>query len=339
MASNGGPCTLLDIRASQWVRSSQRFMQQLKGIHHVTAITGDAQRNLRFYSELLGQRLVKKTVNFDDPGSYHLYYGDRSGTPGTLITFFVWPGAGKGRRGVGEPVSFTYEVPSGALSWWKKRFASANLPVEELGSLFESPTIRITDPDGIQIELAENASPRETEYWRDGNIPKDVAIRSIRGVTLAHRNLTSSASLYTDQLYFHESGEENSHRRFLVGDTPDRSFVDVIAPLTLSRGSMGAGTIHHVAFRTTSDETQGEWLKKIQKLGLNVSPVMDRNYFHSIYFRELSGVLFEVATDGPGMGIDEPTDHLGEKLVLPRMYEGMRTRIEQVLPPLATTLS
>jgi glyoxalase family protein len=309
-------------------------MEQLKGIHHVTAITGDAPQNLQFYSELLGQRLVKKTVNFDDPGSYHLYYGDRFGTPGTLITFFVWPGAGMGRRGVGEPVSLTYEVPAGGLAWWRKRFASANLPFEELGSIFGSPTIRITDPDGMQVELAENTAPRETEYWAGGNIPKEFAVRTIRGVTLAHRNLTSSAGLYTDQLHFHESGEENGHRRFLAGDTADRSFVDVIVPATLSRGSMGAGTIHHVAFRTTSDETQGEWLKKIQKLGLNVSPVMDRNYFHSIYFRELGGVLFEVATDGPGMSIDESTDHLGEKLVLPRMYEGMRTRIEQALPPL-----
>ena len=310
-------------------------MEQLKGIHHVTAITGDAEKNLRFYSELLGQRLVKKTVNFDDPGSYHLYYGDRLGTPGTLITFFAWPGAGRGRRGVGEPVSLTYEVAPGALSWWRKRFASAHLPVEELGSLFGWPTIRITDPDGIQIELAEVPNPRETEYWAGEEIPKDFAIRSIRGVTLAHRSLASSADLYTDQLFFHESGEENGHHRFLVGDTPEQSFVDVMTPATLTRGSMGAGTIHHVAFRTSSDETQNEWLTRVQKLGLHVSPVMDRNYFHSIYFRELNGVLFEVATDGPGMSIDESTDHLGEKLVLPRMYEGMRTRIEQALPPLA----
>ncbi len=309
-------------------------MEQLKGIHHVTAITGDAVRNVQFYSELLGQRLVKKTVNFDDPGSYHLYYGDRFGTPGTLLTFFVWPGAGKGRRGVGEPLSLTYEVPTGALSWWKKRFADAHLPVEELGNIFESPTVRVKDPDGIQIELAETANPRETAYWAGGNIPQDFAICSIRGVTLAHRDLTTSASLYTDHLHFHAAGDENGQRRFLVGDGPDRSFVDVVVPTTLSKGHMGAGTIHHVAFRAANDETQGEWLKSIGKLGLHVSPVMDRNYFHSIYFRELSGVLFEVATDGPGMSIDEPADHLGERLVLPPMYEGMRARIEQSLPPL-----
>jgi glyoxalase family protein len=314
-------------------------MEQLKGIHHVTAITGDASQNLQFYSELLGQRLVKKTVNFDDPGSYHLYYGDHLGTPGTLITFFVWPGAGRGHRGVGEPVSLTYEVPEGALAWWRERLTSAHVPVEELGSLFGLPTIRITDPDGMQIELAENASPRETEYWHGGNIPREFAIRSIRGVTLSHRNLINSADLYTDQLYFQQSGEENGHRRFLVGDSAERSFVDVIAPPTLTRGRMGAGTIHHVAFRTSSDETQGEWLKKIQHLGLSVSPVMDRNYFHSIYFRELSGVLFEIATDGPGMSIDEAADHLGEHLALPRMYEGMRASIEQNLPSLAATVS
>lgn len=313
-------------------------MEQLKGIHHVTAITGDAARNLQFYSDLLGQRLVKKTVNFDDPGSYHLYYGDRLGTPGTLITFFVWSGAGKGHRGTGEPVSLTYEVPEGGLSWWRERFASVHVPVQELGSIFGLPTIRITDPDGMQIELAENASPRETEYWSGGNIPEEFAIRSIRGVTLAHRNLTNSAGVYTGQLYFQESGEKDGHRRFLVGNTTDQSFVDVIAPATLTRGSMGAGTIHHVAFRTSNDETQGEWLKKIQGLGLSVSPVMDRNYFHSIYFRELSGVLFEIATDGPGMSIDEPADHLGERLALPRMYEGMRSSIEQNLPTLAATV-
>lgn len=314
-------------------------MDQLKGIHHVTAITGDAERNLRFYSELLGQRLVKKTVNFDDPGSYHLYYGDRLGTPGTLITFFVWPNAGKGRRGVGEPVSLTYEVPVGTLPWWKKRFTSANLPVEDLGTIFGLPTVRIKDPDGIQIELTETPNPRETEYWAGGGIPQEFAIRSIHGVTLAHRNLTSSASLYMDHLHFQQSGEDNGHRRFLVGDTLNRNFVDVVTPAALTRGSMGTGTIHHVAFRTATDENQGAWLEKIRKLGLNVSPVMDRNYFHSIYFRELSGVLFEIATDGPGMSIDESTDHLGEKLALPPMYEGMRTRIEQKLPPLAAALS
>jgi len=312
-------------------------MTPLKGIHHVTAITGDAQGNADFYAGLLGLRLVKKTVNFDDPGSYHLYYGDAAGTPGTLVTFFAWPGATAGRTGVGEPVALTFEVPEGALSWWSERLSAAGFASPPPEKRFGVRVLGISDPDGMRVELVESMVPRETEFWAAGGVPKQHAITTIQGVTLAVREEERSAALYAGELTFAEAGNERGRRRFSVGTGEGRSFVDLVMPATVARGRMGAGTIHHVAFRTEDDASQEQWLSQLTTLGLHVSPVMDRKYFHSIYFRERNGVLFEIATDGPGMAVDEPPESLGEALTLPAEYEPLRATLERALPPIVVS--
>lgn len=309
-------------------------MKRLNGVHHVTAITQDAQRNVDFYSGLLGLRLVKKTVNFDDPQSYHLYYGDRTGTPGTLLTFFVWPGASAGRIGSGEPSKLTYEIPKGSLAWWQARLREAGVVVSDGEPLFGAQTVSLRDPDGMQVDLAESDTPRSGTSWTGGDISEDTAIRAIGGVTLARTAKLNSDELYTKHLGFEEIGTERGRRRFAVGEGSSLGFVDVVEPETRGLGRMGAGTIHHVAFRTPDDETQLRWLTDITQLGLHVSPVMDRNYFHSIYFREPAGILFEVATDGPGFAVDEPAETLGQSLQLPVQYEGARAQIEKLLPPI-----
>jgi glyoxalase family protein len=310
-------------------------MKPLKGIHHVTAITRDAQKNVDFYAGVLGLRLVKKTVNFDDPGSYHLYYGDRFGTPGTLITFFVWPGAERGQPGTGEPIATAFEVPEGSLDWWRKRLTAAGFVGHDIRNVFGAKRLSVSDSDGMAVELVESDFPRETAFWADGGISKDRAIKAIHSVTLALRRIEFSPQLYTDKLKFQEGGTEDLRRRFHIGDSAALSFVDTIIPATVARGRMGAGTIHHVAFRTDDDASQQEWLARLTQCGLHVSPVMDRKYFHSVYFRDPAGVLFEIATDGPGMAVDESAEHLGEALALPAEYESYRRNLEHTLPPIS----
>jgi glyoxalase family protein len=309
-------------------------MKPLKGIHHVTAITGDAQQNVDFYSGALGLRLVKKTVNFDDPGSYHLYYGDRFGTPGTLVTFFVWPGATRGRTGAGEPVVLAFEVPEGSLEWWKQRFTGAGIRVSQGVNAFGENVLSIADPDGMRLELVARNKARETEYWAAGGVSKDNAITAIHSVALALRDQATSGRLYTGELTFQDDEAKGDVRRFRVGEGASAAFVDAVPPSVPSQGRMGAGTIHHMAFRTDDDSSQREWLEHLTQIGLNLSPVMDRKYFHSIYFRELGGVLFEIATDGPGMAVDENREQLGEALQLPNEYESLRTSLERSLPPI-----
>jgi glyoxalase family protein len=311
-------------------------MTTLKGIHHVTAIAADAQRNADFYSGVLGLRLVKKTVNFDDPGSYHLYYGDRVGTPGTLVTFFIWPGATNAQSAAGEPTALAFDVPEGSLNWWKQRLSRKGFSASDAEPRFGVNAILIRDPHGMAVELIESADTRHTEYWAGGGIPEDQAITSIHSVTLSLRDETRSAALYGDELRFAAMGEQHGRARFAVGKDSDRNFVDVVKSVAAIRGRIGAGTIHHVAFRTDDDASQRQWLEQITQLGLHVSPVMDRKYFHSIYFREPGGVLFEIATDGPGMAVDEREEQLGEKLVLPQEYESLRTSLERALPAIVS---
>jgi glyoxalase family protein len=313
-------------------------MKTLNGIHHVTAITNDAQRNVDFYTGLLGLRLVKKTVNFDDPQSYHLYYGDGRGTPGTILTFFVWPGGSKGKAGSGEPSKIAFEVPAGSLGWWRQRLQAAQLEVNANETVFGASTLSFSDPDGMSLELVESGTSRDTQIWTTGEIALDKAIRTIAGVTLTpRRSGSASAELYKKELGFREIGTEGNRRRFVSGESAAAGFIDVVEPQNTGYGRMGAGTIHHIAFRTPDDDTQIEWLRKLTSLGLQVSPVMDRNYFHSIYFREPSGILFEIATDGPGFAVDEPAETLGEELKLPAQYEPARKQLEAILPPIHTT--
>jgi glyoxalase family protein len=306
----------------------------LTGIHHVTAISGDAQKNVDFYSGVLGLRLVKKTVNFDDPGSYHLYYGDRTGTPGTVITFFIWPGAGHGKTGVGEPVALAFRIPHGALSYWRNRLKVAGYMPEARQIGWSAEILSVADPDGLNVELAESSfaveSPLEVKYWAGSGIPEPYAIQGISSVTLTHTDLDGSRDFFTSGLGFNHLHGNDIRTRYGVG----ASFVDVIKAREDRHGRTGSGTIHHVAFRVANDGIQAEWQQRILQLGIQVSPVMDRNYFHSIYFREPDGVLFEIATDQPGFAIDETVESLGNTLKLPPWYEQQRPQLESRLPNL-----
>jgi glyoxalase family protein len=311
-----------------------KIVKPLTGIHHVTAIAGDVQRNVDFYSGVLGLRLVKKTVNFDDPGSYHLYYGDRVGTPGTLVTFFIWPGMTSHRTGIGEPVRFAYRIPVNSASYWKQRLADAGASVQTETDDENNSTLRTLDPDGLIVELVEappNSSSAAVKYWQESGIPEKYSIQGFHSVTLAHRELKKSDHIFTHGLGFVNGPAGERRERFELGD----SLVDVIPSETEKIGRTGAGTIHHVAFRVADDEAQLAWQRHIMELGLNVSPVMDRTYFHSIYFREPGGVLFEIATDGPGFAVDEEEASLGDSLQLPPQYESLRSKLEARLPKFA----
>ncbi len=304
-----------------------------KGLHHVTAIASDAQRNHDFYTGVLGLRLVKKTVNFDDPGSYHTYFGDESGSPGTIVTFFPWPGAFRGKPGAGYVIATAYNIPIGATDFWKRRFASQKVKVVSEETRFGQPVLAIEDPDGMIVELVEQDSPLTAYVVAD--IPAEYALRGFHSVTLLERSLDATAGVLTGKLGYlaGETAEGDRHRFVAPGDAHGR-VVDVIVDPNAGRGSLGAGSVHHVAYRAKDDPEHLAAQADLRESGFNVSPVMDRNYFHSIYFREPGGVLFEIATDSPGMTVDEPLETLGQALKLPSQYEKHRADIEQALPPL-----
>ena len=301
----------------------------LAGLHHVTAITADAQKNIDFYCGVLGLRLVKLTVNFDDPGSYHLYYGDELGRPGTIMTFFAWPGAPRARVGPPQVTATAFAVPESSLGYWAERLQPHTAaPADRLGE----KAIRFVDPDGIALEIV-GVSQSFRQVWSGGPIPDQHAIRGFHGVTLSEEGYESTAKLLTDLMGFVSAGSEGNRFRYRASSGDGfASIVDLLCVPDARHGGMGAGIVHHVAFRTPDDPQQAAWRDKIVQLGLNVSPIMDRNYFHSIYYREPGGVLFEIATENPGFAVDEPADKLGTTLKLPAQYEQFRAEIERVLP-------
>jgi glyoxalase family protein len=305
----------------------------LTGIHHVTAITADAQTNIDFYCGVLGLRLVKLTVNFDDPGSYHLYYGDELGRPGTVMTFFAWSGAYRGRIGPPQVTTTAFAVPSGAVGYWadrlKERGVAFQAPVERFGER----VLEFVDPDGMRLEIVEGGEPRG-QAWKDGPVPVEHAIRGFQGVTISEEGYENTARLLTDAMGFKADASENNRFRYRAGSGEGfASTLDLLCTPDARHGSLGAGIVHHVAFRTPDDAAQEAWHDKLAGRGSNVSPVMDRTYFHSIYFREPGGVLFEIATDTPGFTADEPAAQLGTKLMLPSWLEPHRAEIERAVPP------
>ena len=312
------------------------------GIHHITAIAGDPQRNLDFYSETLGLRLVKRTVNFDDPGSYHFYFGDNIGRPGTIITFFPWLGARQGTRGSGQVTTISFAVPQNSFAFWKERLRANHVIAEEIAGRFGSNTLRFLDPDGLQLELIERAvSPSEVEGSHGGYLKDSAAgsldlaradkILGFAAPTLEVRNPEKTEKLLTEILGFEFVAEEDDRRRFRGSGSNASAEIDLVSS-EAGFGRIAVGTVHHIAFRATDDDEQLRVREQLVARGLNVTPVIDRQYFHSIYFREPNGILFEIATDGPGFFIDEPADALGETLKLPPIYEPKRTEIERVLP-------
>jgi glyoxalase family protein len=308
------------------------------GLHHVTAIAGDPQRNVDFYTGVLGLRLVKTTVNFDDPGTYHLYYGDETGRPSTILTFFPWRDVPRGRQGTGLTTATAFSIPPESMGWWHKHLAAHDADLVEAprdrdtaGQAEEVLTFR--DPDGLVIDLV--ASPGDTRSGWDGvaAVPAEHAVRGLHSVTLTEAQLDPTATMLTGLLGMNaEGGEERA--RFDMGREEPGAVVDVAGTTDAERGLQAGGTVHHIAFRAPDGETQKRWREQLVEAGLKVTPIIDRQYFTSIYFREPGGVLFEIATDQPGFDIDEPLLELGRHLKLPPWLEPDREQIERALPPL-----
>jgi catechol 2,3-dioxygenase-like lactoylglutathione lyase family enzyme len=304
------------------------------GIHHVTAIAGDPQRNLDFYAGVLGLRLVKLTVNFDDPGSYHLYYGDEIGRPGTILTFFPWPGGQRGRQGAGQIATVGFATPPAALGFWIERLISHGISYEGPTRRFDEQVLAFSDPDGLLLELVATASALGTEPWSEGPVPPEQAVRGLHGATIWEDGDSGTGDFLRQVMGLTSVGEDGGLLRYAAEGSGAGLVVNLRRAMGFWRGAGGVGTIHHMAFRAASDEEQLAKRAEIESRGFAITPVIDRQYFHSVYFREPGGVLFEIATDGPGFAIDESVLELGNHLKLPPMYEPNRERIERVLPPL-----
>jgi len=305
----------------------------LEGLHHVTAITSDAQTNINFYTGVLGLRLVKLTVNFDDPGSYHLYYGDELGRPGTVLTFFAWPGAYRGHIGPPQVTNIAFAVPAAAMDFWSARLRQYGIRATAEAERFGQRVVSFTDPDGLPLEIIGANHPLGAA-WGAGSIPVEQAIRGFESVTICEVGYESTARLLSEVMGFKAGGSERDRFRYHAGaGNGFASTVDLVCLPAGRSGSLGAGIVHHVAFRTADDAQQKDWRAAIAGAGFDVSPVMDRTYFHSIYYREPGGVLFEIATENPGFTADQPAEQLGKKLMLPPWLEKHRAAIERAVPP------
>ena len=307
---------------------------ELLGIHHITAIAGDPQQNVEFYAGTLGLRLVKQTVNFDDPGTYHLYFGDELGRPGTILTFFPWPGAPRGRHGVGQATVISFSVPADSLGFWEERLKSRKIAATRLESLFDEPVLEFSDPDGLQLELVADSRGDLGRPWRAASVPVSHAIRGFHSVALLERAYEDTERLLTGVMGFRLAHAVGHRRRYVVGDGGLAAWVDVVSAPDAPSGRVVVGTVHHVAWRVATDEAQLAWRQRLMEASLSVTPVRDREYFRSIYFHEPGGVLFEIATDPPGFTTDEPPEALGAALRLPPWLEPRRQELEARLPAL-----
>jgi glyoxalase family protein len=306
------------------------------GIHHVTAIAGSARRNLHFYTRVLGLRFVKKTVNFDDPCTYHLYYGDEIGRPGSILTFFPWEQATSGRVGVGETQETLFRVPEGSLGYWTHRFVERGVRHEAVGKRFDRSVLSFKDPDGMRLALAVVPGIESEPAWSGGDVPFEHAIRGFHSVSLLLNEAAPTRAILTDVFGFSEVCREGSTLRFKAGGTEIGGIVDIRVAGEFLRGSQGAGSVHHIAFRAADDEAEFAMMKKLaEDHGIRTTEQKDRYYFRSLYFHEPGGVLFEIATDIPGFAVDEPVASLGKSLKLPPQHEPRRRDIEAVLPALA----
>ncbi|MDR6368830.1 glyoxalase family protein [Chryseobacterium bernardetii] len=307
---------------------------RILGLHHITAIADNAKRNLDFYTKVLGVRLVKKTVNFDDPGTYHFYFGNEEGTPGTILTFFPWEGIGKGTNGSGMATHIGYSVPKGSLEFWRNHLQSLNVAIEE-GEIFGEKMISFKDPDGLQLQLIEPLSKDNRKVWTTDDIKDENALRGFHNVTLTLRKADPTIKVLTDILGYDLQKQEGERYRLATDAIDTANLVDIIENDKIPAGRNAAGTNHHIAFRVKDDNVLMEYREKALSAGLSITPKINRDYFYSLYFREPGGVLFEIATDNPGFTVDEPLNELGTNLKLPVQYEGMREKIEGVLPNLS----
>lgn len=312
----------------------QTTIPTVTGLHHITAIASDPRRNLDFYTRVLGLRFVKKSVNQDDPGTYHLYYGDYHASPGTILTFFPWAGLRRGRPGTGQAYATAFSVPAGSLPWWKERLLKLGVEIESIESRFGDEVLPVLDPDGMRLELVATTENDPRPPAPSEDVPPAYAIRGFHSSTLALTSAEATAGVLLKPMGYRLHRQEGHRARYTVAAGGPGTYVDLLTDPKLPRGLNGAGTVHHVAFRSPNAESELAAREALLARGLQVSPVIDRAYFKSIYYREPAGVLFEIATDDPGFAVDEPLESLGTILGLPPRLEPYRAEIEAALPPL-----
>lgn len=303
------------------------------GIHHVTAAATSARGNVRFYTRELGLRLVKRTVNFDDPTTWHLYYGDGTGQPGSAMTFFPWEGSPRGRHGTGQAEEIGFAVPKSSIAWWLERLSARNIAHDLPKRRFDESVVALKDPDGMLIEIVGTDWAGALPGYDNGDIPAEHAVRGFSGISLWLDDTAATASVLTGVLGFKPAGEEDGRQRFVAGDGGLGCVVD-LRKVDWQRGAFAGGIVHHVAFRAADDAAQAKMVAALRAMRIGTTEQKDRQYFRSVYFREPGGVLFEIATDTPGFAVDEPADALGQELRLPQWLESQRGLIEAQLPPL-----
>ncbi len=309
------------------------------GLHHVTAIAGEPQRNIDFYVTGLGLRLVKRTINFDDPGTYHLYYGDDSGRPGSLLTFFPWTGIRSGHPGTGQSTATAFSVPAGSLGWWKSHFAALGIDSEVTGHSSHEERLSLRDPDGLQLDLVASSTIDPRNPWDSASVPAEFAVRGQHSSVLTVADPAQTVQVFTQDLGMQVISEEDGRIRVGAGDGAPGNLVDILAGRSTEPGLTAGGSVHHVAFRVPDRATQADWREQLADRGYGVTAILDRQYFTSIYFREPGGVLLEIATDTPGFDIDEPLLELGRSLQLPPWLEPSREAIENAVAPITVPAS
>lgn len=307
--------------------------KQINGLHHITAIAGDPQTNYDFYTTILGMRFVKKTVNFDAPDVYHFYFADEIGTPGTVLTFFPFPNARRGRRGTGEASIVSFSIPKNSLDFWIGWLSQNDIQFDGPKEKYGFKLISFLDPDGMKIEMVED-DVENLIGWETRDIKREHSIKKFFGVTLFLDSAVETEKLLKDIFGFRFLSESGNIKRFITGEGVNEAKIDLYINPDAPVSSQSAGSVHHIAWRTESDDSQIKWMHKLRDAGFAPTNVIDRNYFHSIYFREPGGVLFEIATDEPGFMIDESKEELGKNLKLPGMYESRRNEIEKILIPI-----
>ena len=304
------------------------------GLHHITAIAGNAKVNHDFYTRILGLRLIKKTVNFDDPETYHLYYGDETGSPGTILTFFPWGSIGAGRRGTRQATEIGYSVPEGSLDFWQERLEKNHVTYNKAAEKFGEKYLTFLDPDGLKFELTVAKNKDNRTPFVTPEINADHAILGFHQITITTNKIDKTAEVLTN-IFGYKLMEQHVNRyRFVTDAVEQAAIVDVVEAAGETAGHVAGGSVHHVAFRVKDEATLMYFRDKIVAAGLNITEKIDRNYFYSLYFREPGGVLFELATDNPGFTVDEPLNELGTNLKLPAQYESQRAEIERILPSL-----
>ena len=309
-------------------------MSTITALHHVTCIAGDPQENYDFYTGVLGMRLVKRSVNQDVPGTYHLFYADAAGHAGTDLTFFPWPDMAPATPGSGLASEVGLAVPTGSLEFWRQRLTAAGTTAGEPVTRFGERVLTFADPHGLRVALVETADAREFTPWGDSPVPADRQVLGLHSMRLVERDVDATSRFLVETLGFSRAGSEDGWQRFVLPGSRSGRILDLRAEPSMPRGKWGTGSVHHLAWRVPDDAAELEVRERVEEAHRRPTPVIDRFWFKSVYFLEPGGVLFELATDGPGFGIDEPTETLGEHLVLPPWLEARRKEIEATLPPL-----